>query len=481
MKRVARDIMRGLMIAAAYLATASAGPPAAAERESPPPIGVPRPFTLPSRTEFRLDNGLRVTLVPFGTVPKATLYCIVETGRVADHDRPGLADLTVALMKEGAGKRDTAAVAALAADMGGSLEIGAGVNEISVGLDVLSERTSEAISLIADTLQRPRLPAAELPRLKSDFARAIAVEHAQAQGIAGEAFARQLWGDSPFGHGNPSDAELTQITIDDIRAFARREFGAGRTHLYIAGRFDALAVRQAITHHFGAWRRGAIAQSVSPHSNARHSVTLIDRPGAAQSTILMGLPTIDLKHPQYTALSVANGLLGGSLLSRLEQNLREDKGYTYGIGTQLSPYLGISSWTLATDVNTVDTAAAITEIYREINRLRTEPPDPAELDRTKRYRTGHFLLGSSSRAGLLTQLSFIDQQELPLDWLTRYAERTEAVTPVQVTDITASAIDPTQMTLVIVGDLSRIRTSLLSLPELQDATLIDKSTEPSHE
>lgn len=446
-------------------------------RETPPAVGTMRPFALPTRRDFSLANGLKVTLVPFGTTPKATLYCIVDTGRAADGDRPGLADLTVAMMKEGAGLRDATAVAALAAEMGGSLDISAGINETSIGMDVLSERVNDALALMADTLRRPRLPASELSRLKNDFARAIAIERSQAQGVAADVFARQLWGDSPYGRGNPSPTQLAQITNDDVREFFQREFGARRAHLYVAGRFDEALLRRAITRYFGSWARGPEPHPVSPQGNIQRSVTLIDRPGAAQSTVLMGLPAVDVRHPDYTALSVANGVLGGSLLSRLEQNLREDKGYTYGISSQLTPYRGVSGWTLATDVNTPDTAPAIMEIFKEINRLRTEPLTDAELDLTKRYRIGHFLLGSSSRSGLLGQLAFIDEQALPIEWLTHYADRTESITPEQTTRAAANAIDPQRMTLVVVGDLARIRTALHALPPLQGVDLRETAME----
>ena len=442
---------------------------AAAARESPPPVGAPHPFALPAKHELRLDNGLRITLVPFGTVPKTTLVVTLETGNVADGDKTGLADLVAALLKEGAGARDAAALARDAAAMGGALEVGAGPDQMSVSLVVLSERAEDALALAADVLRRPRLPAAELPRLKADMARQTAITRSQPQAIAGEAFAHLLWDDSVYGRTLPSDAQIASMTIADVREFVGREFGAARAHVYVAGRFDRGALEAAVRRAFGDWAAGPAPRHEAPQGSRARIVKLIDRPGAAQSTILMGLPVPTPATPGFMRLSVANALLGGSLLSRLDQNLREDKGYTYGAGSRITPYRGVASWALSTDVNAPQTAAALGEIYKELARLRSEPPSDAELQLIKNYRAGTFVLGASSRPGLLAQLAFLDQQGLPEDFLTHYVEHVNAVTPDEVRTAASEALDPGAMTLVIVGDLKLIKADVLALPALKGA------------
>jgi zinc protease len=453
-------------VAAAMIAI----PMTAGARETPPPLGTPRAFDLPKKSDWTLPNGLKVTRVPFGSVPKATIYCTISTGRVADGTHPGLAELATSLMREGAGSRDAAALANAAAEMGGALAIGASVNEVSVSLDVLSEEAPAAIALIADVLLRPRLPASELPRLKTDLIRNLAVERSQAQGIAGEAFAQLLWGHGPYGRPLPTEAEVKAIRAEHIRTFVRREFGARRTHLYIAGQFDANAVDTAIRRAFGGWRAGPEPHTLSPEGIPRRIVRLIDRPGAAQSTIMMGRPAPVVTAPGFTALSVANNLLGGGLLARLNQNLREAKGYTYGVSSDLAPYPTLSAWSLATDVNTPDTAASLHEIVGELRRLRETAPSTEELRLIQNYRVGHFLLSASSRAALLSQLAFIDQQGLPEDWLSGYVARSYAVTPEDTQAAARQVLDPDTMTIVVVGDLGKIKASILALPELQGAT-----------
>ncbi len=442
---------------------------AAAARESPPPLGQPHPFALPEKHEFTLPNGVAVTLVPFGTVPKTTILVALRTGNVADGDKIGLADIVASLMKEGAGARDAEAVAQAAADMGGSLEVGAGPDQFSVSMDVLAERAGDAIAMVADTLRQPRLPPPELPRLKADMTRQMAIARSQPQAIAGEAFGHLVWGDSVYGRRLPTDAQIAAIGMADVQQFVATEFGAARTHVYIAGRFERAAIEAAVRAAFGDWAAGPPPRHEVPRGARSHVVQLIDRPGATQSTILMGLPVPPPAAPGFMRLSLANALLGGSLLSRLDQNLREDKGYTYGASSHIAPYPGAASWSLATDVNAPQTAAALGEIFKELARLRSELPPADELKLIQNYRAGTFVLGASSRPGLLAQLAFLDQQGLSDDWLTHYVEHVYAVTPVELRAAAAEALDPAALTIVIVGDLAQIKAGVAALEALRGA------------
>jgi predicted Zn-dependent peptidase len=269
----------------------------------------------------------------------------------------------------------------------------------------------------------------------------------------------------------PTEAEIASIGIEDIRGFVAHELGAARAHLYVAGRFDAAAVEKALHARFDDWPAGE-APAARPATGSRvRIVKLIDRPGAAQSTILLGLPVPGPAAKDFTHLSVANVLFGGSLMSRLDQNLREAKGWTYGAFSTISPFAGgVASWTLSTDVNAPDTAPAIAEIFKEIERLRSEPPPADELLAIQNYRSGLFVIGASSRSGLLGQLAFIDQQGLPDDWLSNYVARIHAVTPAQVRAAAAEFLDPKAMTLVVVADLSKFKSAIEALPALKGAT-----------
>jgi predicted Zn-dependent peptidase len=455
----------------ALLAAALAGTlSAATAREAVPPMGAPRALTLPAKREFSLPNGMQVTFVPFGTVPKTTIVLTIATGNIADGNKTGLADLVAQLLKHGAGARNTAAVANLAAEFGGGLDAGASVDQFSIALDVLAEHATDAVELLGDVVRRPQLPAADLPGLKSGMKRNLAISRSQSQAVAGEAFAHLMWGDSAYGHAMPTDAEIDSMSLADVRAFVANEFGARRSHLYVAGQFDAAAVEGALRHAFGDWAAGPAPRHETPQAVGGRIVQLIDRPGAKQSTVLLGRAVPGPALPRFMDLSVANALFGGTpLLSRLDQNLREDKGYTYGVGSHLSPYRTIAGWALSADINTADTAAALAEVFSELAKLRTVEARADELRAVQNYRAGNFLIGASSRQGLVGQLEFLQQQGLGDDWLVHYVDHLTAVTPADVRHAAEESLDPHQMVLVVVGDLAKIKPAILALEALQGA------------
>lgn len=456
-------------------AVAAGGAPAATApsqpiaKESPPPLGTPRDFALPEKSETSLPNGLGVTYVPFGSVPKATILVVVRTGNIDDGAQTGLADFVTDLMKEGAGGRSAAELARYAAEMGGSLDVGATADQTTLALDVLSERAADAIALAADVLRRPALPASEVERLKANFLRQVAVARSQPQAIAGEAYARLLWGDHPYGRALPTEQDIASYSADAARRFVAENFGAARTHVYVGGRFDRAAVQRAIDAAFGDWAPGRPPTRNVPTGSRVRQVQLIDRPDAPQSTIMLGQPTIDPTSRDYVPLVVTNTLLGGGLISRLDQNLREEKGWTYGVTSRLSPNFRTGTWTLSADVNSPDTVGALREIFRELARLRAEPPPADELRRIQNYRAGTFVIGASSRSGLLGQLAFLDLHGLPEAWLRDYVRNVYAVQPAELSASAQRHLDPGAMTLVVVGDMKKLGGAIRALPELRGA------------
>ena len=442
-------------------------PLAASGRSAPQPGPAPA-VSLPAKVDYELPNGLKVTLVPFGTVPKTTIVVAVSTGAIAEGTRPGLASMAAELMKQGVGGGDASQLFRRAADLGGAVGITAGHASFSIGIDVLSEHGSEALDLLAQIIRHPTLPAQELPRLKADAKRALAISRSQQQSIAAHALSHRLFGSDPRGH-QLEDHEVDAITVQDIRTFIDQEFAAGRTRIYLSGRFDKEAIERAIAKAFGDWNHGPPPVRDSVKLTASGSVQLIDRPGAKQSTILMGLPVRSIRSTGFDDVSMANAMLGGSgLMSRLDRNLREDKGWTYGVSTRLEPIADQSLWLLSVDVNTPDTADAMREIFREMRRLAEQSSDPAEITRVRNYRAGHFLMGASSREGLIGQLSFVDQYDLGPEWLTGYLQRLQAVTAEGVRQA-AGDFDPSRMTVVVAGDLSRIKSAIEGLEALKGA------------
>jgi predicted Zn-dependent peptidase len=288
----------------------------------------------------------------------------------------------------------------------------------------------------------------------------VAIQRSQPQPLAEEAFARAIYGNHPYGRVLPVAPDVEKFTLEQAKQLWTRFAGSDRSHLYVVGRFDPAAVRSAIDEAFGGWRKakGAPRPKASPKAGRR--VFLLDRPGAVQSTVRFGLPAIPPTSPDYIPLVVTDALLGGSFGSRITANIREKHGYTYSPRSVLGLHPGVGTWVESADVTTKDTAASVREIVNEIERLRKEPPSDEELAGIRKYVAGTFVLRNSSRAGIVTQLRFVDLHGLPADWLRNFVQRVEAVTPADVTRVTRKYLDPQRMTLVVVGDRKAVEDSL---------------------
>ncbi len=441
----------------------------AAAQQAPPPPGPPRPFQLPTPVTVALANGIDATFVDFGVVPKVSIAISVRTGNLNEGDQTWLADLTGDLMKEGTRDRTAEQIADAATLMGGQLNVGVSPDETSLSIDVLSEYGADAVALLAEVLMLPKLPESELPRLRQDYLRNLSVQTTQPQAIAGAAMVDLLYPDHPYGKSFPTPEQLSSYSIEDVRGFYEANFGARRTHVYVAGKFDRAAVEKSIRDTLGQWRDGPEVLQLPPPDGRTQAVKLIDRPGAPQSTLRIGKRVIDPTQPDFMALSVTNTLLGGVLTSRITMNLRETRGWAYSPNSTLSTNYHQASWTENADVKSAVTGSAIAEVFREIEQLRAEAPTPQELTAIQNYRNGIFVMSNATRAGLIGQLSFMNLQGLPPDWLTTFVERLYAVTPQQVTQAAKTHLDPSRMSVVVVGDLATVRPQVEALKPLSDA------------
>ncbi|MDQ1592885.1 MAG: zinc protease [Pyrinomonadaceae bacterium] len=457
-----------LVNAVALSATLAAfAPRAAAQKQQPPAGGTPKPFTLPRKETFTLKNGTQVTLVPYGSIPKVTVSAVVLAGNINETaEQVWLADLLGELMEEGTTTRSGEAVAQEAARMGGSLSINVTPDQTSVSADVLSESGPALVALIADVLQRPALPASELERLKANFVRNLSIQRSQPGSLAQERFSKLLYADHPYGRIFPTEAMIKNFGIADVQKFYKENFGAARTHVYVAGRFDAVAMRRSITQAFGAWARGTDPVENIPKAVAVRKIHLIDRPGAPQSTLYLGLPVVDPSHKDFVALSVTNSLLGGSFASRITSNIREQKGYTYSPNSSISTHYRDAYWVQVADVTTAVTGPSLKEIFYEIERLQKEPPTEAELQGIKNYRAGVFTIQNSSRAGIIGQLAFLDLHKLPDTYLTNYVQNVLAVTPQDVQRMARQYLKSEQMAIVVVGDKAQVTGQLTPYGEV---------------
>lgn len=433
-----------------------------AQKQTPPEGGPPKAFNVPAHETYSLPNGLKVTLVPYGIIPKMTVDIMVVAGGADEGaGRTGVADLTTDLMKEGTEKLTSSELADEAARMGSTLSVSSSYNRTDAGLDVLSEFGPDAVRLVADVVMHPRLPQSELDRLKNDKLRQIALGISQPQTIALMHFRKILYGDHPYGTILPTEADVKKITLEDIRGFVSSNFYPKRAHIYVAGRFDEAAVKKAISDSLGGWNKSGPERVENvPTPKPQRVLDVTERPGAPQSTIIIGLPVAPANSPDAIPLIVTNALLGGSFNSRITANIREQKGYTYSPRSQLSNRYRDAYWAESADVTTKFTGASLKEIVAEITRLGSEPPAAAELKGIQNYLSGIFILQNSSRGALISQLQNVESLGLGDDYLKTYVGKVNAVSPADVQKMTAQYLKPQSMTIVVVGDKSKITDDL---------------------
>ena len=432
-----------------------------AEKQKPPEGGPPKPFHLPPTQDFTLANGMQVTLVSYGVMPRVAVRAIVYAGGVDEApNQVWLSRLTGLLLKEGTQSRSAEQLANQAADCGAQLEVEPGVEDAQIGGVALSDHAAEFIALVGDVLRNPLLPSSEVERLKTDLLRELAVAKSKPSDIARARFLETMFPDSPYGREFPAESDLKRYTVEDAQAFYRANFNAARTHLYVVGKLDP-ALPDVIRRAFESWPRGSARSAVSAHPVKARSLAVIDRPGASQSTVYIGLPVADPTSPDYIALDVMNTLLGGSFASRITSNIREQKGYTYSPRGQVSTWRHLAYWVEIADVTTAVTGPSLKEILYEVNRLRSVPPSEQELKGIQNYVAGIFVLRNTvSPDGVIGQLNFVDSQGLPRSYLSEYVQKAVAVKPQDIQAMAEKYLPPDKMEIVVVGDKSKIATQL---------------------
>ena len=425
----------------------------AQEKQAPPPPAAPRPFTLPKTYETTLPNGMKVTLVPYGTLPLVTVSVTIRTGAIDEGpDQVQLASLMGDLMQQGTTTRSAAEVSDAAAGMGGDIAITAGSDAMSVDGTVLGDSAAAFVRLLADVVRHPRFPDSELARLIGDHQRDLAIALSQPQPIVAERYAKLLYPDHPYGRVFPTSQMLSAYTTAQVRDFYTRNVGAARTHLIIVGKFDESAVQQAASRMFSDWASGQPPSVNVPKPHHDHTLVLIDRPGAVQSTVAIGLPVTDPSRADWIAMQVTNSLLGGSFNSRITTNIRERKGYTYSPFSVLDAHYHVATWHEDADVTTSATGASLKEIFGEIDRLRDTAPTATEVQGIENYLAGAWVLRASTQSGFLGQLKFADLQGLDRDWLSNYIPSVHQITPADVQRMAQTYLDPSKMAIVVAGD-----------------------------
>jgi predicted Zn-dependent peptidase len=352
-----------------------------------------------------------------------------------------------------------------AARMGGALETAVTPDETVVVVGALADFAPGMVELVSDVARNPRFGEGELDRIKADRQRLLAMKRTEPRSLAMERFVQAMFPAHSYGRTFPTSEMLAAYTVQDVRAFYDANFGAMRAHLYVVGQFDAAAVEAAVRKAFADWRPGPAKLDLFPKPAAKPGIYIVDRPGAVQSTIQMGVPALSPADPDAIKFAVMNALLGGTTISRIGSNIRERKGYSYSPRSVVNRFRLTAYWAEIADVTTAVTGDSLKEIYAEIDRLQREPPAEQELQAVKGYVTGTFILSNTSRQGIIARLRFMDLNELPADYLETYIRNVMATTPEDVQRL-AKSISRRDMIVAIAGDAKQIEKQVRPYGEL---------------
>jgi predicted Zn-dependent peptidase len=435
------------------LLSVAASPTLAQQREIPPPPGAPKDFRLPPRQTVTLPNGLKLSMVRYGAVPKVNVSVEIQTGMIDESaDQVQLSALTADLLLEGTTSRSGPDISREAAEMGGALSATGGTDVVIVGGEVLSEFAERFIGLAADVVQHPKFADADVSRVRANRLRDNAISLSSPDEQARQLFRKTMFGEHPYGRLYPSEAALQGYTTEKVRAFYAKNYGARRVHIYVSGVFDPAVVERAVRAGFGTWGAGPERTVRPPTPVSRRRLETLDRPGAVQSVLWMGLPVADPTSPDWIKFNVTDALLGGAFGSRITRNIREDKGYTYSPFSFVWSRPKTALWIEQADVTTAVTGPSLKEIFGEVDKLRAEAPPQVELTGIKNNLVGIFVIQNNSRQGVINQLQFVDQHGLGDGYLAGYVKDVLAVTPDDVKQASIKYLDPAKMSITVVGD-----------------------------
>ena len=431
----------------------------AVDRSRLPESGAPRPFRFPSMSRLALGNGLDVRIVPLDAAPVVSMAAVVRGGSSADPStRPGLAAFTADLLDDGAGELDGPGLADVFARIGAEADIEVWPDATVVSITTLARHAERALQLLADLLTRPRFADDDVDRVRGLRLDRLRQMRAQASTLADRAFTRAIYGQHFYGHpgiGHPVSVRAT--TADEIRAFHRATCVPRATSLVVAGDITPERAQVLIEQTIGAWTaRGATPAAIEPpHAEpaARGCVLVVPRAGAPQSELRIGQVSAARLTPDYPALLLWNAVLGGQFVSRLNLNLRQAKGYTYGVRSGFDFRRHRGPFSVHTSVQTTATADAVSEVLREITELAGARPVTAdELARAKAAVGLGYPRGFETAQQVARAVAQLALHDLDADHFEQFTTRLNAV---QLASLPAAAnrhVQPERLTAVVVGD-----------------------------
>jgi zinc protease len=439
-----------------------------------PALSPERPVIWPPRARTTLSNGLEVVLVESHTIPKFTGQLFFRSGNaVTAANTPGLADITATVVRTGTTERTSRQIEEDLRRMGADLSSGAGADTSVVSFSGLVDFSNELLRLVAELTQQASFPVDEFERERRQLVEGLRIERATPGFLASERMRKVLFGAHPYGTISPTETQVENYRLDQLKDFYRQYYRPGNALLVMVGDFSPQAMLAQVDKVFASWAAGKVDEAPNPPLPELHGrrVHLVHLPGAVQAQIVVGNRALTRKHPDWLRLTLANSIYGGAFNSRLVMNIREQKGYTYSPRSGAHPLRQHGYFSISAAVRNDVVAATLTEMFYEVDRMRSTAVGDDELADARNYLSGLFSLGLATQDGLAGQLATATLERLPEDYLETYRERILALTAADVLDAAQKYFDSANAQIVIVGDRAQLESqaTLFGKVEVYDA------------
>ena len=434
-------------------------------RPKPGPV---RSYRFPEFIDQKLPSGIRVVTAPVRKLPVVTVLVIIDAGSTNDPTgKEGVAALTAGLLLEGTARLNGAALTEKFERLGTSLESGADWDSAFVKITALSDKLEAATILLGEALSEPAFPEREVERLKAERLAEILQLETEPRGLADEKFSEFLY--SPESRYSKPDEGSTEsvsgLSRTDVQEFYRARHRTGSTTVIVTGDISADDARALVGRAFQGWASGSAssAKLITASRSSRKTVHIVHKQDAPQSELRVGHVGVPRKHPKFFSTLVMNAVLGGLFGSRINLNLREVHGYTYGASSYYDWRRGAGPFVVSTAVQSEVTAPALREIFFEIERIRSESISGEELSLAKDYLDGVFPIRYETTAAIASALASLVIYELPADYYDTYRRNIRDVSSDGVLDAAKAHLHPNELQTIVVGDARVIRDSLAQL------------------
>ena len=436
-------------------------------REMPPPL-TPGPLNLPEPFETTLSNGLHLTFIEDRRLPLISFRLAFRSGDANDPaELPGLSDMLSHLLTEGTESRTSRQIAEEIERVGATLSVGSSSDFTTIAASGLAIFGDEILELLADVTLRASFPQDEVDLARENTKQMLIQQRAQPNFLASERMAQVLFGAHPYSRVSPTDEMLDSLKRDDLVVFRQKTFIPNNASLIVIGSFEQDALRARMEELFSNWEPRAVVNSAFPQPPQRtgRAIYLVDRPGSAQSNIIIGNEGITRTSVDYFPMLLMHTILGANASSRLFMNLREHKGYTYGAYSNLDARRLAGTFRASAEVRTAVTGDSLHEFFYELNRIRDDAVSDEEISNAKSYLTGVFPIRIETQDGLIDQYVNMKMFDLPDDYLKTYRDNVSNVSVADIQRIAQKYVTPDRAAIVIVGDGAEVTEQVKSYSE----------------